>query len=104
METAQACFRRADVLAAMRCDPDLPISLTTSTKSTYTYHERSKQRQGIDKWNNGSRVSIPAQEAEYGGRVKKALASLPGAHSTVRSFHAFGSSRARERVLDAGVG
>jgi hypothetical protein len=86
LETALSRLTSTNVLAAMRSNPHLAIYLTTSTKSTYTYHERSCQRKGGDDWNDGRRLSEHAQHEEFAGRLRRAIAQLPGAHSSVRSW------------------
>ena len=94
VETCLSRLGKADVLAAMRADPQLDFHLLTSTKSAYTYNQRAALQVGQpDRWNNGSRMAAGALAAEFAGRMHKAFAQLPGAHCSVRSHHAHGTKQ-----------
>jgi hypothetical protein len=94
VETCLSRLGKADVLAAMRADPELNLHLLTSTKSAYNYNQRAALQVGQpDRWNNGSRMRAAALDAEFAGRMHKAFAQLPGAHCSVRSHHAHGTKQ-----------
>ena len=74
----------------MRASPfsSLKVHLTASAKATYSYHERSEATQGLNPWNDGSKLGMKAQNLEVKKRVKRALRQLPGANSSNRSMMA----------------
>lgn len=75
VEVGLARLVRSEVLAAMRRDPALPFNLPISAKRSYSYHAASRAA-AADSFNNGSKLSRAAQQAELDRRVQAAAASL----------------------------